>query len=155
MELVLLSLANEQFFIKTGVSFMLFALTDDFGLSSETRNSALEQDERVSDQDPNQWEAPTWHSDFGDPTYELESLRKFCIELKKKHAQYEVQLDCFEEGFMKVDISLGKFGKIAEIHVVSSDDFIYGLFIGDGDKEIHFNKIEDGMRYFDDCSFID
>ena len=95
------------------------------------------------------WVAPVWHPDFGDPSSELEALRGFCIELKKRRPEFVLHLDCFEEGYMKVDIGLSDLGHVAELHVVSSDDYFYGLFFGEDGEEFHFNKIGDGIDFFD------
>ena len=92
--------------------------------------------------------SPKWHSDFGDPLLELEALKRFCTMLLKDNSLYSVELDCYEEGYMNVNLFLEGRGKIGELHVVDSKDYEYGLFLDDEDEDKYFVDVEDGLKFF-------
>lgn len=98
--------------------------------------------------DPSTWTAPTWHADWGDPQPELEMLRRFAEELLAKLPDYEVFLDCFEEGYMCVQVTKNG-AEIAEVHVVqgdpTSDKRSYGLFmlVESKEDELYFERPEE------------
>jgi hypothetical protein len=94
---------------------------------------------------PNVWTEPQWSADFGDPAGELDILRVFSNSLIELGLGYSVELNCFEDGYMNVDIFDQNQEKVAELHVVSSDDYIFGLFFDHLDEEIYFNRVADGL----------
>ena len=94
--------------------------------------------------DINSWKSPKWHSDFGDPTSQFEALRNFSFSLTELTPEFSVELDCYEEGYMNVNIYLNGEDKIGELHAVDSDDYLYGLFLGD--EEMYFNSIDEGIK---------
>jgi len=79
-------------------------------------------------------------------------LRAFCLRLLLRHPDYSVQLDVFEEGYMKVDLFLAA-AKIGELYVF--DDMkgeparryaLYLLF-GNDEEEYYFDEVAEGLRY--------
>ena len=101
--------------------------------------------------DPNNWTAPNWHPDSGDPEEELRMLREFCLRLLRQRPDYSVQLDVFEEGYMKVDLFRGT-AKVGELYIVDGPKggtrrFGLFLFSGNDEEEYYFNEIDEGLRY--------
>ena len=98
--------------------------------------------------DPQTWEPPRWHEDFGNAQGEFLMLRSFSLALIKSGKGYDVELDCFEEGYMKVDIFKGH-NAFGELYVVERENRLeYALFtnIGKEDEdEIYFSSVEDGL----------
>ncbi|MCG8450520.1 MAG: hypothetical protein MI725_13205, partial [Pirellulales bacterium] len=84
----------------------------------------------------------------------LNALRSFCIDLLEKRPDFSVELDCYEEGYMAVALTTEGFGKLAELHVVSSDDYVFGLFVEGTGQEFHFNKIEEGLEFLDSVEAV-
>ena len=107
--------------------------------------------------DPNTWNVPIWHPDCGDPKTEFEMLRSFSNALLGESDEYVVELDCFEDGYMKVDIYKDK-RKFAELHIVDSKESEkkYGLFMPfdeDDEDEFYFTNIDEGIKsIFDVCA---
>lgn len=99
---------------------------------------------------PNEWKIPVWHKDFGDPRIELNLLKQFCNKLLQSNNSYSIELDCFEEGYMKVDI-YKKSIKYGEVYITElNGKKQYGLFItkNNDEEEIYFSDITDGLKYF-------
>ena len=100
---------------------------------------------------PSEWTAPKWHSDFGDASEELEMLKKFCILLIRRKPEYNTELDCFEEGYMKVNIYKKK-NKYAELYITNkNNNKRYGLFLAIDtidEDEIYFSDLDEGLKKF-------
>lgn len=97
-------------------------------------------------QNPRDWQAPSWHPDFGDPEAELAMLREFCIDLQDKNKEYTFSLDAFEEGYICVKINK-RNKKYAELWIVERQDKKrYGLFMDDG-REIYFDDKKEGLAH--------
>ena len=95
--------------------------------------------------DLSSWKTPKWHKDFGNPEIELEHLKVFSTFLLNSETAFDLRLDCYEEGYMCVEIvNAGR--KVGELHWLDSDDFNYGFF--SDDDEFKFKLIEDGVDFF-------
>lgn len=85
------------------------------------------------------WMAPQWHPDFGDPKVELEMLRAAARELMTRDETFAVELDCFEEGYMKLKLIRGG-SAVADIYIVTpGDKRLWGVFMHgpSGDESYH------------------
>lgn len=100
-------------------------------------------------EDLEKWTVPKWHPDFGDAKVEFDMLKEFSSELLRRNQNYSLKLDCYEEGYMSVDI-FSEDNKYAELHVVDRDSGkAYGLFLmGKSDDEIYFTDLNEGLKYF-------
>ncbi len=94
------------------------------------------------------WSPPNWSENFGDPVGELDALREFCVALADQNPEYCTLLNCFEDGYMSVDIVINCGAKVAEVMIVDSDDHIFGLFFRPNDDEFYFNTIDEGLEKF-------
>ncbi len=98
---------------------------------------------------PAAWVAPTWHEDAGDPSTELDLLRAFATSLLEQPIEdLAVTLDCFEDGYMAIEVARGR-QPVVEVHVVAppaaGGSRRLGVFLlVDGDEE--------GECYLDDPS---
>jgi hypothetical protein len=91
------------------------------------------------------WKSPVWHSDFGNPEMELSLLKKLCLFINSLNSDYHFELDCFEEGYMRVEISKENEA-LLEIYIVDVKEEKIGLFFKSG-HEFYINKIEDVTKY--------
>ncbi|MBL4661913.1 MAG: hypothetical protein JKY19_16255 [Alcanivoracaceae bacterium] len=81
------------------------------------------------------WDAPKWHVDFGNPQKELVLLKKACLFLIEINNNFTFELDCYEEGYMRVVIFENK--EWGEIVVTDIENNKLGIFKSN-DKEIYF-----------------
>lgn len=90
------------------------------------------------------WNPPIWHEDFGNPKKELELLKEFCnFLLSKKKSNYSCELDCFEEGYMSVEIVKDKI-PFFTVEVVDLSENKLGLFFENGDEHyLNINNLSD------------
>ncbi len=98
---------------------------------------------------PINWEAPTWHPDFGNPTVEVEMLRAFCIKAIERFPNLTTALLTPEEGYLHVEVNKSS-KKLAEIHIVSDEANqrfgIFGFDGGDESGEQYFLENDEGLR---------
>ncbi len=92
------------------------------------------------------WKSPKWHKDFGNPTLELSLLKKISLEILSLESAYDFELDCYEEGYMNVNVSVDD-RTFVEIHVAEVDINKVGLFFEDG-REIYVNDVKDIATHF-------
>lgn len=84
------------------------------------------------------WTAPKWHPDWGDSTTVLQLLQQACIFLKMVNNKFIYNLDCYEEGYMRVEIFLYK--KIwGELAVSDVDNRIIVMYTNDYKEEMYFS----------------
>ncbi|MEM7432085.1 MAG: hypothetical protein AAF351_09105 [Pseudomonadota bacterium] len=102
----------------------------------------------LEDQDPKSWIPPVWHSDWLDPADELNALRGLAVALKAHDSRFQVELDVFEQGYMCMLVGWEHGLVIGEVHVVTSDDYIFGIFLTDDADEKHVNRVSEGVEYF-------
>lgn len=93
------------------------------------------------------WAIPKWHADFGDPIIEFNLLKGFCSVLLIRYSSIVVKLDCYEEGYMNVDIFSDTKKKIAELHVADTEECSYGLFFTTDGEEFYFRDKDEGIRF--------
>lgn len=55
---------------------------------------------------PEEWEAPEWHEDFGDPRAEIEELRSLAIAIRNTMLCTTFTLEIPEPGFIEVSVVL-------------------------------------------------
>ena len=79
------------------------------------------------------WNAPKWHQDFGDPNLELNILKEACLKLFELEPMLEFELDCYEEGYMNVNVLL-RSNEFFEVHVIDKDEKRVGLYFNNGDE---------------------
>lgn len=91
------------------------------------------------------WKAPKWHEDFGNPVIELELLKELCRFIIAENSDYNLELDCFEDGYMQVNMFLGTTKKF-DLQVVDSTLPKIGLFGANGD-EYYITSISDVRQY--------
>lgn len=77
----------------------------------------LEIHNMKTNQLPQDWQPPQWHSDFGDPVVQLEHLRCFAIGLSLAIPNTKTVLETPEPGLMDVRVELPN-GETAEVHSV-------------------------------------
>ncbi|QDT97680.1 hypothetical protein [Gimesia aquarii] len=95
--------------------------------------------------DPNTWTAPNWHKDWKDITSEFDAMKVFSIAILKSIDKTTVELDLFEEGYMKVDVSRAG-EKYAELYANTREtELEYVLYVP-------FGKVEEGEYHFRDIS---
>ena len=96
------------------------------------------------------WAAPDWHPDYGDPELELELLRTFCRAARSKAPDLEFLLRSFEAGGLCVDIKNGG-DTIAELYVSDAGDALLSLFVVDDrdecTAELAFTDFEKGIAF--------
>jgi hypothetical protein len=101
------------------------------------------------------WQVPKWHPDFGDAARELELLKAVASRLVTHGTCLNVDLECYEEGYMNVNVLRGSV-KIAEIHVVPADldGRMLGLFFTDArpDSEWYFKEPDELVEKLTECS---
>ena len=91
------------------------------------------------------WNPPIWHKDFGDASIELNILKTLCLFINNLDFNYLFHLDCFEDGYMKVDVF--KHEKMyLEIYVVDVKTERVGLFFQNG-KEVYIQDIKEVEKY--------
>ena len=100
---------------------------------------------------PNNWTAPNWHPDWGNPEAELEMLKHFCLPLLEHCPDYSVELQIPEPGLMYVDIFL-KTTKVGELYIVAGlkdqPTQRYGLFVFlEDEEEYYFDEVDEGLGY--------
>ena len=83
--------------------------------------------------DIKKWKAPNWHKDFGDPIKEMQLLQDVCINILDLGYDYLFKLDCFEEGYLSVEV-FEKDDLIFDMQVVNSDEKKIGLFFKNGEE---------------------
>jgi hypothetical protein len=83
------------------------------------------------------WVIPNWHPDFGNPKEELLILQKTCLFLHNFNTSLTFQLDCYEEGYMRIEIDKENIFW-GELHVVDVSTKRIGLFKPDG-EELYFS----------------
>lgn len=85
------------------------------------------------------WEAPQWHRDFGDPDKELSLLKAFCLSLLELDSFYSFQMEYLEEGYIAVNIhKRGRY--IGQCQVIDQEIGRMGFFSKDGDEVYTFDK---------------
>lgn len=80
------------------------------------------------------WSAPNWHSDFGNPEIELLLLKKASLFLLEINNDLSFRLDCYEEGYMMVEIE-NKSVILGELYVVDVTKNKIGLFKTNGEEK--------------------
>ena len=88
------------------------------------------------------WTVPKWHEDFGSPQVEFDALKKISKVCVTQISDLSVKLDCYEEGYMNIDLFINELNKIGEIHIVESDQYTYGLFLNDSDEDQYFHDTD-------------
>jgi len=68
---------------------------------------------------PEEWEAPVWHEDYGDPRIELEHLRSVAIVLRSAIPGVRLELEQPEPGLMVLVIALSN-QETVEVHSVAN-----------------------------------
>ena len=91
------------------------------------------------------WKAPKWHEDLGDPAIELQLLKELCRYIITECPDYDVALDCFEEGYMQVHILLDSTNKF-DLQVIDTKLPKIGLFGFDG-SEHYITSIGEVKHY--------
>lgn len=94
---------------------------------------------------PEEWRAPRWHPDYGDPEFELEYLRAFALWLLQHSPHSKVNLRIPEPGLMYLDVQTGQATHI-EVYVVAPEfrggPRRYGVFVSPNSP--------DEMEYYSD-----
>ena len=92
-----------------------------------------------------EWIPPTWHSDFGDPEAEVNLLKSISLKILELGFTYSFELDCYEEGYMRVEVKDEQSIRF-DIHVIDSENLKIGLFFPDG-AEYYIHHIDEIGKY--------
>jgi len=91
------------------------------------------------------WEAPDWHEDYGDSSLEVSLLKNLCLNVIDMGYNYKFDLDCFEEGYINVNVFKNN-ELFFEIHIVDIKEKKIGLFFQNG-EEFYIYKIDEVKKY--------
>jgi hypothetical protein len=88
---------------------------------------------------PETWSLPVGWAPLQEGKWEFEQLQRFAVAVVARDPNFEVQLDAFEDGYLKVDIFL-RGTKIGEAfvnrEVGAQESAAFRLFVGhDGDEQ--------------------
>ncbi len=92
---------------------------------------------KATKQTIDEWVAPNWHSDFGDSNVELILLKNASLFLLEFNTEFTFHLDCYEEGYMRVEVKMGEINW-GEINVVDSEKKRIGVFKLSGEEFYFF-----------------
>ena len=97
---------------------------------------------------PETWSLPAGWAPLGEGKWEFEQLRRFAVAVLARDPTFEVQLDAFEDGYLKVDIFLGG-RKIGEVFVNreagAQESAAYRLFVGHDGHEQNVHSVEEAV----------
>ena len=83
---------------------------------------------------------------LGDPKAELVALRAFSGRFLEAYGErFGVRLDCFDEGYMRVELLDSRGGELGSVYQVDGGRF--ALFVGTGneEEESYFETPEEGL----------
>jgi hypothetical protein len=88
---------------------------------------------------PESWTVPAGWAPLREGEWELEQLRHFAVALLARDPAHKVELDAFEDGYLKVDVALRDV-KIGEVFVnrgtAGPESAVFRLFVGhDGHEQ--------------------
>ena len=97
---------------------------------------------------PTDWKLPVGWKPLREGEWEFEQLRNFAVALLERNSTFEVNLDAFEDGYLKVDVSQSG-SKVGEVFVNRGASTEAGaefrLFVGDEGQEQNVGSIEDAI----------
>jgi hypothetical protein len=97
---------------------------------------------------PETWSLPSGWAPLREGHWEFEQLRRFAVAVLARDPTFELQLDAFEDGYLKVDI-FRRGTKIGEAFVNRSADAqecaSYRLFVGHDGHEQNVNSVEEAV----------
>lgn len=71
---------------------------------------------------PEDWKAPEWHEDFGDPRIELEHLRSLAIAIRNSVPGVSLCLETLEPGLLELRVGLPNNANV-EVHSIAKSHF--------------------------------
>ena len=102
---------------------------------------------------PNDWVAPSWHADFGNPMLELEPLRTFSCRLLRAEPNVILAIETPEPGLLYVRGQLPN-GNVFEVYSVLSLEYIgsrlLAIFMIEGnfeEEEAYFNSANEATAF--------
>jgi hypothetical protein len=97
---------------------------------------------------PKGWAVPAGWAPLREGEWELEQLRSFAIALLARDPEYIVQLDAFEDGYLKVDVFV-RGAKVGEVFVnrdaADRGIAVYRLFVGHDGHEQNVHSVEEAI----------
>ena len=106
---------------------------------------------------PEAWSLPRGWAPLEEGEWEFEHLRRFAIALLARDPTYRVQLDAFEDGYLKVDVST-RAAKVGEVfvnrEVGEQECAVYRLFVGHDGHEQDVRSIDEAVECVLDAAGI-
>jgi hypothetical protein len=102
----------------------------------------------MNSSNPETWSLPAGWAPLREGKWEFEQLRRFAVAVLAHDPTFEVQLDAFEDGYLKVDIYL-RGTKIGEVFVNrdagAQEGAAYRLFVGHDGHEQNVQSVEEAV----------
>ena len=103
----------------------------------------------MSSDNPETWSLPPRWAPLEEGKWEFEQLRRFAIGLLARDPTYRVQLDAFEDGYLKVDV-YRRDAKVGEVFVNreagEKECAVYRLFVGHDGHEQDVRSVDEAIE---------
>jgi hypothetical protein len=97
---------------------------------------------------PEGWKIPAGWQPLREGEWEFEQLRRFAVALLKRDPSFGVELDAFEDGYLKVDVSQ-RGSKIGEVFVNrgvgTQASAMFRLFVGHEGQEQNVSSVDEAV----------
>ena len=111
----------------------------------------------MSSDNPETWSLPSKWAPLKEGKWEFEQLRRFAIALLERDPTYQVHLDAFEDGYLKVDVyrSGAKVGEVFVNREVGEQECaVYRLFVGHDGQEQDVRSVDEAIECVRDATGV-
>jgi hypothetical protein len=103
----------------------------------------------MNSSNPEDWKLPAGWQPLREGEWEFEQLRRFAVALLRRDPSFGVELDAFEDGYLKVDVSQ-RGSKIGEVFVNrdagKQASAVFRLFVGHEGQEQNVGSVDEAIR---------